>query len=543
MLLAHHNMNYIQRLLFLFVFSLATSLACLAQTNVTKHEVQSGETLYSLGRHYGVTVEAIRKANPQMGEVLMAGQVITIPAAVTGTPVPGAVTTTSEHIQNKVAQVMDSIVSPSKETPDCKQTYTVAKKETVYSISRRFGLTEEELRRANPHIVKNKVKKGETLCIPYSYTELAMRRQQEEMHKQMAELERIKAEEEAKKTRMAATIKVAVILPFNLDSHTKSKEAIKMIDFYEGFLLAIDDLKRQGASTEIYAYEEKNNIDSILALPAMKEVQLIVGPMRVEHISALSRFAKKHNIPLAVPFSTKASITASAPTTFQVNTLNSTLYQNVYQQFTTRYPKAKVVFVNAPDNQEKPDYIVGFKQVLKDLNIEFATAELNELADMKNVMGENEKQHILVLSSSSQEAFEKTKRMLDTTAENQQLNFSLFGYPEWQTFSEKNKQAMRKYGCEFFASFYTNKEASDVKNFNSRFAKWFKRDQYKAWPLYGLLGYDVAHFFVTGIRQLGPEFIEQPSNVKINTLQNPMLFQRANKDNGFINMHVSIVKM
>jgi spore germination protein YaaH len=45
--------------------------------------------------------------------------------------------------------------------------HRVERKETVYSICKQYGITEEELLAANPEIKNKKLKKGKFLCIPY----------------------------------------------------------------------------------------------------------------------------------------------------------------------------------------------------------------------------------------------------------------------------------------------------------------------------------------------------------------------------------------
>ena len=58
----------------------------------------------------------------------------------------------------------------------CKQTYEVKKKETLYSIAKQFDITVDELIAANPSIQpdkKDKIKKGQILCIPFTQAELA----------------------------------------------------------------------------------------------------------------------------------------------------------------------------------------------------------------------------------------------------------------------------------------------------------------------------------------------------------------------------------
>jgi LysM repeat protein len=50
-------------------------------TRARRHTVAAGETLYGLARRYGVTVDAIRRANDLESDTVRSGQVLVIPAA------------------------------------------------------------------------------------------------------------------------------------------------------------------------------------------------------------------------------------------------------------------------------------------------------------------------------------------------------------------------------------------------------------------------------------------------------------------------------
>lgn len=55
-------------------------IAAFAQQNVTRHQVLKGETLYSLAKKHGVTVDDLVTANPRLrSESLKAGMEISIP--------------------------------------------------------------------------------------------------------------------------------------------------------------------------------------------------------------------------------------------------------------------------------------------------------------------------------------------------------------------------------------------------------------------------------------------------------------------------------
>ena len=516
-------MKIAKKLLFGILFC-ALSTTVLAQKTV-KHEVQSGETLYSLARNYGVTVDAIKQANTFIeGENIIAGQVITIPNATKS----GTATTTSSSNPTAVAPAKQTPslpqTQPSKK-PGCKLMLLVEKKTTVYSICKEYGIAHRTASRKAPAAEEKR-----------------------QAEKRAAEEKARKEAEERAAIKQYPKLNVAVILPFDLNSKNKSNEAIKVIDFYEGFLLAVENLKKQGVSVDIYAYEEKgtttNSIDTILTQPMMPHMNLIVGPMRVEHIPAISRFAKQYNIPHVVPFSTNATVTSSSPTTFQVNTAVKSLYGKVYQLFMERNPDCRVVFVNC-DGTGKEDYIAGFKKALTDKGHPFQSCELSEVKAISKIIPETDKRLVFIPTSASQQNLQQLVRNLNANTANDitLYNVSLFGYPEWQTFKESNKQSMRKYNASIFATFYTNSRSSDVSNFNAKFKSWFKRDQFNSYPLFGLLGYDVGHFFITGLNKFGNKFCERQSGHNVSALQNPMHFEKRGAENGFVNTSLKIISM
>ena len=531
-------MKAIRKILLLWCLCLAAAVAN-AQSGVRTHEVQMGETLYSISRTYGVSIEAIREANPKMGNMLLAGSVINIPAATPAQPV-------DTPAPQPVAD--DSQPAPTSRPGDgsrCKQLHLVEKKETVYSISHLYGITEDEFRAANPQVKKNKVKKGEWVCIPYSAAERAIMQQQADLAEQEAERQRLE-EEEARRVKYYNTVSVAVILPFGLDQNPKSNEAVKMFDFYQGFLLAVDNMKSKGISVDVYAYEERSgyqsNIDSLLRLPKMQMMNLIVGPFKVENIPSVVQFGKTNNIPVVVPFSTLSTIPTMSPNVFQVNTQAVTLYDQVFRQFINRNPDATVVFVNSADRLDKPDFVNGLQAALTARGKTFQSVELGDISRLSE-LGIEGKRTIVIPSSSGQQAFETLIKKLNQNSDLASYDISLFGYPEWQTFAEKNKQNMRKFHASFFCTFYTNTTDVEVQNFNRRFNQWFKRDQFAAHPLFGLLGYDVGNYFLEGIKTYGSAFCSKQDEIRTPSLQNPMQFEQKSSDSGFVNTYVRIVSL
>ena len=258
-----------------------------AQSATTqKHEVQSGETLYSIARQYNITVASLLQINPGLdADHIMAGQSINVPAGAQRT-----VSTQPQTIQQQVlqqvrqqVQTQQGVDVPSTPNrPRYKTLHEVKKKETLYSISREYGVTVDQLVDANPDLKKNKLKKGAVLNIPYTTAE----NEQYQAEQQRA------AEEAAKpKVTMYPTIKVAVILPFSKNEEKVSAESQKMINIYQGFLLAVDSLKQCGYNVEVFAYDEVSPatpVSTILQRSEMKDMQLIVGPIRQWNVKSVA---------------------------------------------------------------------------------------------------------------------------------------------------------------------------------------------------------------------------------------------------------------
>ena len=57
----------------------ACTLTAAAQTKTVTHEIKRGETIESIARSYGTTVEAIKQANPNAGDYFFAGMKIQVP--------------------------------------------------------------------------------------------------------------------------------------------------------------------------------------------------------------------------------------------------------------------------------------------------------------------------------------------------------------------------------------------------------------------------------------------------------------------------------
>lgn len=123
------------------------------QTNPTTHLVQPKETLYSLSKQYGITVDELKAANGNLlDNGLKIGMNIKIPAS------SGAQTAiASKPVEVPKPVVKDTPkVEPKADVSTSATTYHIIEpKETKYGISKKYGMTIAELERLNPAIAND----------------------------------------------------------------------------------------------------------------------------------------------------------------------------------------------------------------------------------------------------------------------------------------------------------------------------------------------------------------------------------------------------
>lgn len=499
----------------------------------TFHTIATGETLYRLTVKYNVSAKAICDANPGLSaENFRIGQVIRIPSSTENNAVK-----TTETTNNRVNN--SQILGPVQ--PRCRDMHKVKRKETVFSISREYGISEAELIAANPELKgENKIKKGSLLCIPYPSAQTSPSTQPKDIPTD-SELFR----ENRKETERFNTIKAAIILPF-LEGVSKG-EAARMVEYYEGFLMAVDSLKRTGTSIDLYTYNsgpETASLNSILGKNEMKNMDIIFGPLYQQHISPLSDFAKKNDIRLVIPFTSKDNAVFRNPAVYQINTPQSYLDSEVYDHFVRQFPHANVIFLEAnQQTKDKIDFIKGLKEELKNRSIPMKTLKEDATVESLKAVLRADRENVFIPTSDSNLTLIKILPQLTLLVRDQpESRIHLFGYPKWQTYTKDHLDAFFELDTYFYSSFYTNNLLPAAINFTKNYRRWYGKDMDERYPKYGMLGFDTSYFFLKGLSRYGSEFEKNMQELNLTPIQTGFKFQRVNNWGGFINKKVFFVR-
>ena len=496
------------------------------------HTIQSGETLYRLSKLYGITTQEICDANPGLSPSnFRVGETIRIPAEQT---VVAQAPANEDEVENQDGYIK----------------YKVKKGETLYSIAKAYGVETSDILSANPEVAKNGLKKKMTINIPTK----SQSAEQTDGEPQATDNNspEIAITIPGNKDYNDGVLKVAIVLPFLLDSYAPSEQG-RMIEYYQGFLMAVERLKDMGYSFEINTFDsgtQENSLNELLASGALDNMELIIGAMYPKHNKELAKFAYEKRIPLVVPFTNKDNEIYRNPMAYCVNILQSYLIPEVSKHFMNTFPNANVIFVeNEEEKSNKKDFIAKLTNELDINGVPNTTVPLYNLTTpettlitLKEYLHED-KENIIIPTSSSA----STLGLLLPTLQQADIidtldipDYKLFGYPEWQIYAKDTREQMYEVETYFYATFYSHYSLPEITQFQEEYIKRYNCSIQNIYPRYGMLGYDTGYYFLLATSIYGEQLADKINELEYAPIQTGFLFERL-KNGAMINKNINFI--
>lgn len=313
------------------------------------HTVQSKDTFFSIANQYGITVEALEKANPGLEKTTLAlGTLLIIPSKSesdlkdttesvvkpiyhvvqpkeTKFGIAKQYNTTVEHLEklnpeivsglpvgyklviSQQVQVPVAILEEVNPTPQTKVIdknyflYEVQSKETLFGLAKKFSLSQDKLVQLNPEL-KEGVREGMQVRIP---AENALKAEKKEVKDLSATVTRSKKQ-------------IALLLPFNI-SKISSDTAVTIqarlkkdsflnltLEFYTGALMAIDSAKKIGLNVDFKIYDSQetrnsSNVVNVVKSQNLSEVDAVIGPFYPQYVEKVAELLENTNVPVISP--------------------------------------------------------------------------------------------------------------------------------------------------------------------------------------------------------------------------------------------------
>lgn len=301
------------------------------------HKVLEKQTLYSISKAYGATIEDIIKANPSIGEKgehLRAGTVLLIPAEPSEAQDRKTSSKTADTVKT-AAQAPPGTPEKSNDTGDDDKDegrfdwadysiHTVKWYENLQSIARKYGMSEELLVEFNG-LESTVLRKRQKIKIPDAEFIPRLQAMIESGKKNDRPADEALTESPAVTAADTvaaalpvdglyvvpdpdAPVRIALVLPLDCIFEGSGGNTNYM-DFYSGALVAAKNMSEKGVSIELNVIDtqEYNSVSEIAESGRLDGSDYVIGPVHAKQIQEILPLCKSKGIDIVSPLDPKAA--------------------------------------------------------------------------------------------------------------------------------------------------------------------------------------------------------------------------------------------
>ncbi|MBC7410909.1 MAG: LysM peptidoglycan-binding domain-containing protein [Bacteroidia bacterium] len=356
----------------IFIMLCTAQYSCVAQTKTTTtqtvdgkkyymHTVEKGQTLYGISKLYEVDKNDIVLENPKLIDGLKLGVVLKIPYTKITT------TTKPESTSNNYKPILYS--SPIATTNGT--IHTVEKSQTLYSISKLYNTTVDDILKLNATLKDNSIKEGDQVIVS-AKSVTANKTTTEITPAKVATTETISTNEPtvtfdpiptktAPKYDEGITndnqINIALLLPlfsnsFNDSVSLKSKifsgKAMVALEFYNGFMMSVDTLKSKCVTVNLNVYDVENDslktLD-VLSKKELKNANVVIGPFYTSTALITSEYCAEKNKLYISPVSPNNKVLVGNAKAYKTMASTQTQFEYLANYITNNAPTQRIISV------------------------------------------------------------------------------------------------------------------------------------------------------------------------------------------------------
>lgn len=511
------------------------------------HIVNKGETALAISKRYGISLATLMEDNPGLDPAhLSIGQKINVRIKSQGEA-------SSSDIDQELGEYSQTLNAISPRFTH----HVVAKGETLYTLSKLTGIPADTIFKYNATVLQDGLKYGSILKLPIPASEVGPSLAtaggvttnipvpvDDDME---APTSGYPANEsptvvpltpltpalsgpvQVKHIDMTAPIKVAVMLPVRVGGTSDRR----YLEFYQGVLLALDELKATGVSSQVDLFNTAHSTaeaSRLLNESAVQQADLIIGPVYESNFIPVANYATQHGIPIVSPLA--AMKETGSPLVFEAAPSDAFKYTKLQDEFS---PSNNIVVVSATSNND-PEMLSEIVPLLPSSARKVTYVKGSGGNAVENWLDLDKTNVFVVLSQNEQ----MTEEILASISSVQNSRISrgqncppikVVGSSRWPRFQNIDKNLFFKLNLRYTTNYHADRGNERVAAFDRRYVAAFSSLP----SMYSYRGYDVAKLFVGAIKLHGDEFASYINDRELPLLQTPYRFGQVNANGKYAN--------
>lgn len=387
--------------------------------------------------------------------------------------------------------------------------YEVERSIGLYRIGVNFGVSQGEIIRLNPQLRERGLHYGETLLIPtkrpvVQVTEAKVVQTIITETKIEAVVDTAKAEiqdtvitglrdtviteEDSVLPKTRKVVELALLLPFESQQTKRSVNADRMMEFYQGALIALSEKQNDSTLYRLRVYDTERSERKVNALcdsTELDSVQAIIGPVYPIQIERMATWCDQHEVPLILPFSDNVELEAH-PSALQFNSTADQEADSLCQWIKAKGDAIHCVVLDVRES-DLSSSIRTLRSAMSKQGIEYQKLTMRDLLnDSAYYALDRDKENLVILHS---DRFQHIRVLLSHLYKLQTEGYRirLVSRYAWQKETIDLPQV--------YTTVFTRSEGWEM--YDAQWADYYVNDHTSEAPRYDLLGYDLMSAALT----------------------------------------------
>ena len=370
--------------------------------------------------------------------------------------------------------------------------YEVERSIGLYRIGVNFNVTQDEIIRLNPQLRERGLRFGELLYIPTG-REVRNEEVKDEGVKDEVVKDSVVAVTDtiimpdAPRVLSGEVIELALLLPFESQQTKRSNNADRMLEFYQGALLALRDLQQDSLHFRLRVYDSERSelrVNGLCDSTELDSVQGILGLVYPIQIERMAVWCETHHVPLILPFSDDIDL-STHPQLLQFNSTDEQETDSICRWIAAQDSALHCVVVETRD-ADVTSFVRSLRKNLKAHEISTTGLALRDLmVDSANYALDRDRENLIILHS---DRYQNVRILLPHLSKLQTQGYRLriVSQYSWQ---KENIDLPQVYTSVFTAE-------NGREQYDALWEKYFANSHVSDAPRFDLLGYDLMRALV-----------------------------------------------
>jgi len=329
--------------------------------------------------------------------------------------------------------------------------------------------------------------------------------------------------------------------------HGFYRNSENFLQFYEGVLLAVDSMQKEGMQIRLKVFDTQQNPDSIRKFIHSEDflrTDLIIGPVYPAVQNEVAGIAAKNRIHMVSPLAAQSHGLNSNPYLYQINPSRDFLAIKTAELLAEEFFNSNFIVFNTGTNDPLGQRVTEMAREKflqtgywgQNAGVNFSVYDFDKEGPFgfSRILS-HEKENVVFIPSLNEGELSVALSNINNLSDD--FSITLIGFNRYNQFNSIDINFFHNLKLHFIDPYWIDYESAATIRFIQQFKDHFNTEPNN----FGIQGYDVAFYFLNALKNHGKDFEQCLPYMKTNLIQGNYQFEKVSPFGGYMNQGVSVI--